>query len=299
MPKSKVEVSKHTGAEYEYDYQQIDEISEDTIVKYCASLRQRFAIQREAPEAAEQWIARTYISVKYLLAASLMLSSAEFASARSLRIVEPYLLYYALFNSSRALLLMIPEQLWNDGGILDDPTHSKVQNVVYDYMRYLSGDVADRYREISGRALATREMFSYKFPAQGLRGSFASIVPELGDVTALCQFVAEMAELHSECLQSSFRTLPDVELPNASEALRRFLQYEHKSLNIAVVDDEDWYRLWQFARHSNKPLSLHLTARPGLVEDFFGAWGPDEESGGKVDQYDADSTDWRIIFHFA
>jgi hypothetical protein len=297
MPKSGVEICKHTGAEYEYDYQQLGELKEDIIAKYCSSLRQRFAVQRSAPEAAEEWVARTYISVKYLLAASLMLSSAEFASRRNLRIVEPYLLYYALFNSSRALFLMIPEQMWNDGKILDDPTHLKVQNVAYDYMRHLSSEVADQYKEISARALATREMFSYKFPAQGLRGAFASIVPDLGEVTALCQFLAEMAELHSECLESSFRNLPDVELPNASQALQRFLHYEHRSLNISVIDDEDWYRLWQFSRHSNKPLSLHLTARPGLVEDFFGAWGHNEESEGKVEQYDAD-TDWRAIFDF-
>ena len=299
MSNPKVEICKHTGAKYEYDYQQIGGLNDQTIAKYCSSLRQRFAIQREAPEAAEQWIARTYVSVKYLLAASLMLSSAEFASKRNLRIVEPYLLYYALFNSSRALFLMIPEQVWNEGGILDDPTHTKVQNVVYDYICQLSTEVADQYKEISRRALATRETFSYKFPAQGLQGDFASIVPALGDVTRLCQFAAEMAELHSECLESSFRHLPDVEFPNASQALQRFLEYEHKSLDVSVIDNEDWYRLWQFARHSNKPLSLHLTARPGLVEDFFGAWIPDEDNGEKVDQYSADDTDWRIIFDFS
>jgi hypothetical protein len=227
-----------------------------------------------------------------------MLSSAEFATARNLRIVEPYLLYYALFNSSRALFLMIPEQSWNDGGILDDPTHLKVQNVVCDYLRHLSPDVADRYQEISRRALATREMFSYKFPAEGLRGPFASIIPELDDVTEICQFVAEAAELHSECLQSAFRNLPEVELPNASEPLARFMEYEHKSLDTLIIDNEDWYRLWQFTRHSDKPISLHLTARPGLVEDFFGAWRSDGKSVGNIDQYDADRTDWRIIFDF-
>lgn len=193
---------------------------------------------------------------------------------------------------------MVPEQRWRGGGILDDPTHLKVQKVVCDYIRHLSTDVADQYRDISRRALATREMFSYKFPAEGLRGSFASIVPGLGDVTALCQFVAEMAQLHSECLQSSFRDLPDVELPNASAALGRFLHYEHRSSNISVIDDEDWYRLWQFARHSNKPMSLHLTARPGLVGDFFQPWISNKENGGKADQYDADDTDWRAIFDF-
>jgi hypothetical protein len=296
---SKVQVSKYTGAEYEYDYKQVSYIGDESIAKYCSSLRQRFAQQRQAPEAAEQWIARTYLATKYLLAASLMLSSARFAIAQHLRIVEPYLLYYALFNASRTLFLVIPEQPWNGGRLIGDPTHLKVQNVVHDCLGHLSIDAATRYKDVIRRALATREMFSYRFPAQGLRGSFASIAPELEEVTTVCQFLAELAQLHSECLESSFRSLPDVELPNASQALKTLLLYEPRSLNSAVTDAEDWYRLWQFARHSNKPLSLHLTARPGLVEDFFGAWSLDEDHNEGFDVYDADSQDWRIIFDFS
>jgi hypothetical protein len=117
---------RYTGAEYEYDYRHIREMNEESTRQYCSSLLQRFALQRNVPHAAEQWIARTYIAVKYLLAASLMLSFAEYALTRNLRIVEPYLLYFALFNSSRALMLMIPEQAWNDGAILSDVTHTKV-----------------------------------------------------------------------------------------------------------------------------------------------------------------------------
>jgi len=41
---------------------------------------------------------RAYVAVKYLLAASLNLVSAEFAAKHNLKIVQPFLLYYALFN---------------------------------------------------------------------------------------------------------------------------------------------------------------------------------------------------------
>lgn len=296
MSRTNWEIRRFTGAEYEYDYRHIREMNEDLTQQYCSSLLQRFALERKAPHATEQWIARTYISVKYLLAASLMLSSAEYALTRNLRIVEPYLLYYALFNSSRALMLMIPEQLWNDGAILYDVTHTKALNVVSDTLRYLSREAAHRYSDVCQKALASREMFSYKFPASGLNGQMAAIVPSIEDVTNMCGFIAETAQINSECLQTSFSNLPESELPNNSAAFRKFFEYEHKSLDVPINDHEDLYRLCQLARHSSKPVSLHLTARPGLVEDFLGAWTPKNEG---FDQYDPDATDWRVIFDFS
>lgn len=290
------EIRRYTGAKYEYSYRHIAEMNEEATRLYCASLLQRYALERNKPLATEQWIARTYISVKYLLAASLMLSSAEYASARNLQIVEPYLLYYALFSCSRALVLTIPEQLWSEGAILHDLTHLKALNVVADTLRYVSREAAERYRDLCQRALATRELFSYKFPASGLTGQMTAIAPHIADVTDMCEFIAEAAQMNSECLQTSFRNLPEVGLPNDSPALRTFFEYEHKSLDILISDDEDYYRLWQFARHSNKPLSLHITARPGLVEDFFGAWTPKVKG---VDQYDPDKMNWRVIFEFS
>lgn len=289
-------VSKYSGADYEYDYRQISDSSEESVRLYCNSLLQRFGAERNRPEAAEQWIARTYLSVKYLLSATLMLSAADYALSRNLRIVEPYLLYYALFSSSRALVLMIPEQPWNDGAILDQITHTKAQNVVADRLRYLSPNLAQQYKELSQRALASREMFSYKFPGSGLTGQMAAVIPQIADVIEACEIVAEVAQINSECLQTSFKSLPETKLPNDSKALRTFFEYEHKSLDILISDDEDYYRLWQFARHSSRPMSLHLTARPGLVEDFFGAWSAETSS---VDQFDPDKSNWRLIFDFS
>jgi hypothetical protein len=291
-----VDVSKFTGAGYEYNYRQVSTIPEPTVASYCASLRRRFRALRPESEAAEQWIARTYIAVKYLLAASVMLTSAEFAAERNLRIVEPYLGYYSLFNVSRALFLMIPEQAWNHGRILKETTHTKVQNVVTDQLRTLSPAVSEDYQKTSGRALATRELLSYGFPAQGLKGELSSVAVKLDETIELCQFVAETAQLSSECLESEFRDIPETEFPSYSESLSRFYEYELRTLGDSVIDDEDYYRLGQFIRHSSKPWSLHLTGREGLVEDFFGAWAAENDED-IPDQYNPDAN-WRIIFDF-
>jgi hypothetical protein len=298
MPRQRVEVSRYTGADYEYDYLQINRLDEQVIEKYCNSLRQRLRTVPRTTQEAEIWVARTYIAVKYLLSASLMLSSEEFAAERNLRIVEPYLLYYALFNASRAFLLMLPEQAWKDGRILEDVTHQKAQNVVADQLRYLSPEMAQKFLEINRRAMATREMLSYRFPALGLKGHLAKVAPDDGDVLDVCQFLADAAQLHSECIQVAFSTMPRCALSNTSETLKRFFEYEHKFIEKPFHDSDDWYRLWQFTRHSDRPLSLHLTGRPGLVEDFFGAWTPDENKQSNHEQYDPDNTEMRMIFDF-
>lgn len=297
MPKPSIEISRYSGADYEYAYVQINRLDEQVIAKYCHSLRERLRKHPHSSQQSEIWIVRAYISVKYLLAASLMLVSAEFAAKHNLKIVQPYLLYYALFNASRAFLLMVPEQEWRDGAILDDMTHKKARSVVADYIRYISPEMAKRFQDVSGRSMAAREMLSYKFPALGLTGHLGEVMPGFEEVVDVCQFLAEAAQVNSECIQTVFAGIPDGTLSPDSAILKRFFVYEHKSIH-GFRDSEDWYRLWQFGRHSNKPLSLHLTARPGLVEDFIGAWGPDDDVRPEHILFDPDDADMRLLFDF-
>jgi hypothetical protein len=305
MTMKTVMVSNHTRADYEYDYVQINRLSEDVIARYSSSLIQRFKVRGETPEECEEWIVRTYVALKYLLGASVLLSSAQFAIRTNLRIVQPYLLYYALFNSSRALMLVTPEHLWKDGKILDETTHAKTQAVTHDTLRYLSPDVAARYFDINRRVIAGRELLSYKFPAEGLNGALASIVSDIEAVVSICHFIAEMAELHSECLQTAFRSSIVKASGNREAILSRAYLYEHKSLDNTIRDANDYMRFRQYLRGTDRPLSLHLTASPGAVEDFFGQWCPKDEpetpiqaAPRKIVQYDPDDHDWRIIFDF-
>jgi hypothetical protein len=291
-----VEIAPLTGAEYEYDYQQLNRLKQDDIASYCGALRQRLAPVSRSDGATEEWIARTYLSIKFILASTLMLSSAEFASKTNLRIVAPYLVYYALFNISRSFVLMVPEHAWDDGALASETTHTKVLNVTHDYFRRLSPDIASRYQTISQRALKTRELFSYSFPALGFSSSPESAPPDLEDVIEVCQAVAELAQLHSECVQSAFRRVPPVTLDKRSKTLRKLYEYEHRSGGSSFADSEDWYRLWQIERHVDRPLSLHAMARQGLVEDFFGAWNADDAN--HAHSFNSDKIDWQLIFDF-
>ena len=124
-----LEFKKYTGCDSGFPYRALSTLKEPLAQSYCHSLRQRFKKNAQLPYASEEWLVRTYISVKLILSASVMLSSARYAAAKALRIVEPYLLYYSLLNTSRALVLLVPEQRWDDGKLLDETTHTKVLNV--------------------------------------------------------------------------------------------------------------------------------------------------------------------------
>jgi hypothetical protein len=94
-------------------------LTEAQLKELQGALRVRFRKTKLQPDALEVWMVRCYSSVKLLLAATVILSSSEYARGRGLKIVIPYLIYYACFNVSRAFLLLIPEQPWNDGRLLD------------------------------------------------------------------------------------------------------------------------------------------------------------------------------------
>lgn len=104
--------------------------------------------------------------------------------------------------------------------------------------------------------------------------------------------------MHSECLQSAYQKAPGVRHAQVTEALARIFLYEHEGLGKVILDEEDYSRMGQFLRNSPHPLSLQLTARPGLVDDFIGAWCPDEEDKLAPDHYNPDKSDMRRIFDF-
>ena len=115
-----------------------------------------------------QWIIRTYLASKMILASSVMLTSAEYAECKNLRIVMPYLMYYSLLSCARAVVFTNPRYEWKEE--LVTMNHSKTINIV--------GDIVSRYDKEEGKSIESfidksriyREIFSYKFPAEGLRG---------------------------------------------------------------------------------------------------------------------------------
>jgi hypothetical protein len=286
---------KYTGSSIDFEYRALANLEPEVVESYCGSLRRRFKTKAISLEAVEEWLVRTYSAVKLILSATVMVSSAEYASERALRIVEPYLFYYSLLNSSRALLVLVPEQPWNDAKLLDETTHMKILNITADQIRHLSNDTSEEYADLMRRALVSRELFSYKFPGQGLKGQVSRILPAFDQVLDMCSYLAEMAQLHSECLEAAFLDTGGPHQDFTEETLRRFFEYEHKFLAAPLEDDDDYYRLGYTLRKLGRPVSLQVTATEGLVEDFFGAW--DFASDG-TDDYRPKPPDWGMIFPF-
>jgi hypothetical protein len=287
--------SQFTGSDIDFDYRLLASVPFDRIDSQCKSLRERFRRQTSLADASEEWMVRTHVSVKLLLSATVMLSSHNFAAVRRLRIVEPYLSYYSLFNASRALVFLVPEERWRDGALLEDVTHTKVINVTADQLRYLSESVADAYKDIARRALALREFCSYKFPAMGLKGPVSEFSPTDEEVLHFCRYIAEVAELYSECLEAEFKPYANPYGMFSEAPLRRFFEYEHKFLPWPIDDRDDYWRLGHLLRKVGAPICLQKTATDGLVEDFMAAWDFGDEAKG---EYRPLLTDWDLIFPF-
>jgi len=290
---------RFTHASTEFPYESLATLGDTLVKSYCEGLRQRFQKRTKLANAHEEWFFRTHVAVKLILSSTVMLSSARYAVKKGLRMVEPYLSYYALLNTSRALVLMIPEQEWRDGELFE-ATHQKVRNVAADQLRCVSTEKATEYRDLVQRALLSRELFSYRFPAEGLKGDIARSLPDFDQTVSMCRYIGEVAQLHSECLEAAFSSLGRPMGDFSEDALRGVFEYESQHLGRLLHDSDDYQRLGSALVKVGRPVSLSLTATEGLVEDFFGAWDFSEDAleGEDEDRYVPHTNEWDLIFPF-
>jgi hypothetical protein len=236
-----------------------------------------------------EWMTRNYLAVKMLLSASVMLTTFEYCREKNVRIVQPYLLYYATLSCCRAVHFTSPYfQLQNTD--LYAMTHRKIINVTGDHLERSFPNTGAGSKRFLEELRADREMFSYNFPAQGI------LRPENGDnfekVVDLCSLLAENAELNSECLEASFRKNVSGRYEFNPDIVKLCFLYESEA--GPHLDDDDYYRTNYMSRRMSGPCCLRIMATQGLVADFFGSWcSEDEES----DQYNPDRN-WQIIFPF-
>lgn len=273
-----------------FEYINIDiKFNDNEISKNVESLRKEFAklTKTWTEELNSQWVARDYIAVKMILSSSVLLSSVEFANERNLRIVEPYLIYYSLLNCSRAVILTSPLSEWNDGEILT-MTHQKTINVVGDIISKYNKEIGKTTKEFIDWAREYREIFSYKFPANGLTEHHLT----LEDTINVCKLLCEIAQLQSKVLENSITKNAKTEFNLDWNILSVGYMYGEK--NFKFIDREDGYRLDYITRKQKRPYSLHLTMTEGMVEDFFGSWYPEDDSN--LDEVFNPDANWQIIF---
>lgn len=185
-----------------FDYTKIKEkFSEKEIQKCNQELMANFSLQTKSwsKEKNSYWVLRNYLGVKMILSSSVMLSSLEFAIDKNLRVVEPYLIYYALLNCCRAIIFTSPNVEWNSGEVMT-MTHTKIINLTVDSVNRFNKKEAKRVRNILEKARDYRELFSYKFPANGI--SDFNVDSKLA--IEECKFLSEIAQYQSELLEKSY-----------------------------------------------------------------------------------------------
>lgn len=267
------------------------EFTQKEISEYRQSIIQRYKklIERWDTELNSEWVLRHYLAVKMILAASIMFTSLDYANKKNLRIVEPYLLYYSLLTCCRAVVFTLPEAAWNNGELMT-MNHSKIINLTASNIGILNISKANQIKENLIATLNYRELFSYKFPANGLHSIYSSTI-NFEMAVKLATLISEVAQFNSQQLQYCICNQYDLEaLELDINILKRAFEYEGPY--CVFTDREDWYRLNYIIRKRKFPLNLHWTMTEGLVEDFFGAWCP-EEAG--EDLYNPDES-LSIIF---
>lgn len=280
--------SSFAGREWFYPFYELPNRLDE---KKCALASQKLAARCAlitkvwTQETNSEWLCRIYFSAKMILSATLNLNAVEYAKEKNLRMVVPYLRYYALLSLARGVIYTLPEIDWEDGNIFQS-SHSKTKKYAATYLANFDQKLSNEFEDFFSELKAGRELISYRAPSKG-----DALIGYSDDKDWMFVFLAELIQLNSEVMEASI-------LKNSSEESHAFLPNYMKFLSEIEVEDhsffdkEDAYRLGYLKRkHPLPPNVLHIMTE-GHVEDFFGAWSPEDELEGLFDP----DIDWQKIF---
>lgn len=277
-----------------YEYRLINTVfTKKQLENHNNRLLEQFSIQTKKwdTELNTEWTARNYMSAKMLLAATLMLNSVTFANKRNLKVVEPYLLYYALFSCCRGFILTLPNTDWKDGSMFE-LSHQKIINITVDGVARFNIPYSKTLRKTLIRAKDYRELFSYKMPTSGISSLPKEVSVSIEEIITLCTLLAELAQFQSECLERSLnKNCSSQEYGYSDSALEKVIWYTTE--DYAFVDDDDAYRISRIIKKLGCPTNIQMTISAGMVDDFFGAWFEDNNN----DSFNPD-LNTELIFDF-
>ena len=233
-------------------------------------------------ESNSKWVLRNYLSARLILASSVLLTSADYAVGKNVRIVEPYLYYYSLLNCARAVAFTNP---WVNGDDLFTMTHEKTINVVCDHIIKYDKEKGAYIKDFINKAKSFRELYSYRLPTKGIQHFKQSF----SEVVEICTVLAELAQLQSAVLERTFNKNGNGHFELDIDIMSKAFYYN----DISIFDEEDFYRVNYLARKNPRPLSIINTMTEGWVEDYFGGWCADED----LDMSYNPDQNWRIIFN--
>lgn len=268
---------RHTfaGRQWFYEFRELSGAFDENECKKVASrLLQRYAplTKTWTTEANSEWTCRFFMAAKLIMVATLHVNAAHFSEDRNLRVVVPYLRYYATLSLLRAVCYTLPEYAWDDGNLLHI-SHASAINSALEHIRKFSKTVAGTVETEIRLLKAERELISYRAPSSG-----DDRVTEKNEFLWLCGLLAEIAQFNSELFEASLFKNGE---PSSFQLLPEYLD---KISGIEIDghyfgDREDAYRLGYLARKYPLPANLKHLMTEGHVDDFFGAWYEGDDDG--------------------
>ena len=294
---SKMISPKHhlAGRDWWYDFGfELNSMDEDAIKQFIDNKFEQFASITKVwnDELNTEWLCRIFFSMKMILAASVMLESEEYALEKNLKVTVPYLQYYSVLYSLKALVLVLPNLLWDHGNLLKQ-THSKTINIGCDEIGKLDNTWIKSDNQINSakkqilKLKAFRELISYYAPTSG--GNLRSFN---NDIISLCRVPVELAQMITEMLEISIHKKAPLDYkPRLIDESLDVVFNSHIE-GFEFFDKEDYYRVGYLYRKHPMPTNILHMMSEGHVEDFFGSWLDQEDS---EDVFNPDEN-WRILF---
>jgi len=274
-------------------YEELTKIDEISLRNYATKTRSFFGSTARdfGDDANAEWLIRSYLSLKYVLASTVLGTSAMHAETENLKVTLPYLNYYTMFNCARAFIFSLPCVDWK-GEKSIEMTHQNIINTTGDKLRRVDDAVASAVKSRLLTGQQQRELFSYRFPASGLN-IFQDdlLLPVQAIETA--RLLAELAQFNLACLEAAVRKHTDQNFKvGGQDNLWDLMRYDTKTSEL--IDDADYHRVGYFIRKYRYPSELISLGTHGLLEDFFGAWVDEREH---PDCYNPDA-DWNLLLDF-
>ncbi|MCD9518572.1 hypothetical protein [Photobacterium phosphoreum] len=120
-----------SSREWFYAFRELEEICNDKkCAKVTGDILQKYAKLTKSwnSELNSEWTCRCYFATKMILNSTVLLINAEYAEEKNLRIVKPYLHYYAVLSLLRCIVYTLPELSWDDGKLIQI-SHTKAINL--------------------------------------------------------------------------------------------------------------------------------------------------------------------------
>ena len=224
-----------------------------------------------------------------ILNSTVLLQNAEYAEEKNLRIVRPYIEYYAVLSLLRCVVYTLPNQQWENGKIIKI-SHSKAINLTCDWLSLFNKTEAQGVKDLCKLLKAQRELISYRAPASGDKNLDNSY-----DVIKICAILADLAQFNSVLLEASVKKNANPsDFVVCTEDINRIARVNIEGFEF--FDKYDAMRLDYIRRKSPFPSNIVCSMTEGQTEDYIGAWDNDEEEDDSDIYHGGGPRDWQIIF---